>query len=249
MKFSTIRDREREFISVVRAAFEDCCMTGCALTKCEEDNLSVHCGDCAVGVVSKVCKDADVPFVYKDWIGGAKYKVDSNDKRVILVLESPHKDEFKIEGCKLCQVGPAAGKAGSYIRKYLPLIFSGMKDFGARELILVNAIQFRCSLGRSMWGKENANGMKFKNRVLTELLAKEMFVMDLERRLKLVWRNADMDMIVNCSSLNGATGCVVGKIIKRVTGRCVCGIGHPSRWFSTLETARSVAGRLYEFTI
>lgn len=245
---SRINDRELEFTNTVKVESEMPCMVDCALTKCEEDNLSVHCGDCAVGVVSKVCKDADVPFVYKDWIGGVKYKVDSSDKRVILVLESPHKDEFKIEDGELIRVGPAAGKTGTYIRKYLPLIFSGMEDFGSRKLILVNAIQFRCSLGRSLWGKENANGMKFKNRVLTELLNKEMFAEDLKRRLKLVWRNADMDMVVNCSTLNGAIGCLVGKIIKCVTGRCVCGIGHPSRWFSTWKTARTAASHLYQFT-
>lgn len=245
MKLYTISEREREFAKVVSDALQEHCMIDCPLSEQEKNNLVVRCCD----RVAYICKGSDSSLEYGEKIANVRYKGDPNKKRIILILESPHKDEFKLDGCKLCQVGPAAGKTGTYIRKYLPLIFSGMKDFGARELILVNAIQFRCSIGRSMWGKENANGMKFKNRVLTELLAKEMFVMDLERRLKLVWRNADMDMIVNCLSLNGATGCVVGKIIKRVTGRCVCGIGHPSRWFSTWETARSVAGRLYEFTI
>jgi len=84
---------------------------------------------------------------------------------LILVLESPHNDEY------LDDPGPAKGFTGEMIRKYLPDAFqlTGHGDYG---LILLNAIQYQCSLGsntvvyrdrifRAVWeqgGKENFQG-------------------------------------------------------------------------------------------
>jgi hypothetical protein len=81
---------------------------------------------------------------------------------LILVLESPHNDEF------VDAPGPAKGFTGEMIRKYLPDAFdsTGLGEYG---LILLNAIQYQCSLGsstavyrdrifRAVWvqgGKEN----------------------------------------------------------------------------------------------
>lgn len=59
---------------------------------------------------------------------------------LIMVLESPHVDEFSGEP------GPAKGFTGEMIRKYLPdaLDLSAIAPMG---LILMNAIQYQCSLG------------------------------------------------------------------------------------------------------
>ncbi len=62
------------------------------------------------------------------------------EKRVILVLESPHQKEF------ISPFGPAKGSTGTLIRKYLREILpSGLSSCSG--LFLVNAIQNQCSLG------------------------------------------------------------------------------------------------------
>jgi len=76
---------------------------------------------------------------------------------VVMVLESPHKDEF------IGDSGPAKGFTGDMIRNYLHEALSqhNVEGFG---LVLVNAIQHQCSLGistsehrdkvfRAVWGQ------------------------------------------------------------------------------------------------
>ena len=63
---------------------------------------------------------------------------------IILVLESPHKDELKDT------VAPAKGSTGKLIRKYALEVLShisSVKKKNSYGLILVNAVQFQCSLG------------------------------------------------------------------------------------------------------
>ncbi len=60
----------------------------------------------------------------------------------LLILESPHTDEFAKNGKP---IGPANGKTGENIRKYITKIFgSGYNEY---HLILMNAVPFQCSLG------------------------------------------------------------------------------------------------------
>ena len=87
---------------------------------------------------------------------------------VIMVLESPHVDEFVDE------LGPAKGATGEMIRQHLTesLELRGMADYG---LVLVNAIQHQCSLGantvvyrdrlfRAVWS--NGGEEDFRNRIV-----------------------------------------------------------------------------------
>lgn len=57
-----------------------------------------------------------------------------------MVLESPHIDEFQ------GHIGPAKGPTGTNIARFLTKVH-GLEDMGQRSLILVNAVQFQCSLG------------------------------------------------------------------------------------------------------
>ena len=87
---------------------------------------------------------------------------------VLMVLESPHVDEFADE------IGPAKGATGEMIRQYLTesLDLHGLADCG---LVLVNAIQHQCSLGantvvyrdrlfRAVWS--NGGEADFRNRIV-----------------------------------------------------------------------------------
>jgi len=60
---------------------------------------------------------------------------------VLLVLESPHTSEFGTEP------GPAKGRTGANIVRFLREV-PGLHDTERFGLVLVNAIQFQCSLGR-----------------------------------------------------------------------------------------------------
>jgi len=90
-----------------------------------------------------------------------------NNPCLIMVLESPHVEEFKGEP------GPAKGRTGEMIRKHLPeaIDLSGVEGMG---LVLLNAVQYQCSLKntsefrdrifRAVWsqgGKEDFQG-RFK---------------------------------------------------------------------------------------
>ena len=69
---------------------------------------------------------------------------------IIIVLESPHIAEF--DPVTKCGIGPCRGKTGLNIAKYLPSILMnnsvglslGYKEY---DLVIVNAIQYQCSLG------------------------------------------------------------------------------------------------------
>ena len=65
----------------------------------------------------------------------------SPDKRVILILESPHRKEF------VPPFGPAKGSTGTLIRQHLRKILAA-RAAACYGLFLVNAIQNQCSLGR-----------------------------------------------------------------------------------------------------
>ena len=99
---------------------------------------------------------------------------------MILILESPHKDEFKGEP------GPARGATGHAISSQLMNVI-GLRQFSDYGLILMNAIQYQCSLGkptakhrdtvfRRVWGSGGAE--------------------DFKDRLKTTYRPGDV--IVNC---------------------------------------------------
>lgn len=91
------------------------------------------CQDQYVGPLSTVMNQHDFPF---------RKVVDERPHTpcIILVMESPHKDEFTDE------VGPAKGKTGHYIRQYLADVLDCTSHHNS-GLILLNAIQNQCSLG------------------------------------------------------------------------------------------------------
>ena len=59
---------------------------------------------------------------------------------VLLILESPHIDEFKGE------LGPAKGKTGKNIKQYFNTVDGLKRINGIRPVVLINAIQYQCSL-------------------------------------------------------------------------------------------------------
>jgi hypothetical protein len=96
-----------------------------------------------------------------------------------MVLESPHRDEYKDHQKPV----PANGQTGRNIRRYLPCI-PHVKEMG---LVLLNAIPYQCSLGE----KDRA----FRDRIFSEIWqqgGKTCF----ESRLRGTFSNGDV--VLNC---------------------------------------------------
>ena len=119
---------------------------------------TVKCPDEYVGILEISNK---IARFNKSWIlGKCRGKVDDtlrrnfmsgNSKILLIVLESPHNDEFK-NGTAL---GPAMGATGKNLTKYFTDLFNNsLKKIpedrildGAYRVVLCNAIQYKASLG------------------------------------------------------------------------------------------------------
>lgn len=101
-------------------------------------------GEISVSALTKA-KEIDSKFADRP-------AIDTLDSKVImLILESPHKDEYdkKHAGSNdLTPKAPAQGSTGNNINKYLPIVLKkiGLLD-GCYSLVISNPIPYICSLG------------------------------------------------------------------------------------------------------
>ena len=104
-----------------------------------------------------------------------------NGNILLLILESPHQDEFDKNGEP---IGPANGTTGTNIRKYICDIFGN--GYQGYHLILMNAIPFQCSLGvgtehfrdnvfKTIWAE---GGEKFFIDRLTQIIRKNIIIVN-----------------------------------------------------------------------
>lgn len=149
-----------------------------------------------------------------------------NQACVILVLESPHKDEY--EGTR--PIGPANGSTGRNIRRWLPE-HVGLRSFG---LILVNPIPFQCSLGeeqrlttskvfRAMW--EAGEGSRFAERLKAIYSADDIVLNCCTkgiRRKGQVWLRTLVDHVITAHVPSG----------------CIERWNHPAHWKTEMTGER-----------
>jgi len=139
---------------------------------------------------------------------------------VLLILESPHTSEFGVSP------GPAKGATGRNIVQYLSQV-PGLKDKGDFGLLLVNAVQYQCSLGRPT--------SEVRDAVFFETWCNGGRV-DFESRLSALYR--DGDCVVNCctrgnsrnsaAQLRTAVHCALTARLPAATA--VLRRNHPSFW-------------------
>lgn len=235
----------KEFEETVEAARQ---MFYCAKRSKMDDKI--FCGICldqAVGIVRDILTNKRIEDNQRTDIKGM-YVTKPELRRLILVLESPHVDEFDKEGNPL---GPAHGSArfgtANGIIHYLESIIGSLCDgFFERELIFVNAIQFQCSQGLKLRGKRCEFNREQKDLVFEKLLDCKSFVDDFIVRLKNVYRCDCGDIVVNVVGLNSLASCKVGRLIQNVTGQCSCGIGHPSAWHVSKQNASKLAREIFK---
>ena len=95
---------------------------------------STPCGDQFVFILGKDKVE------FKDW--KRKEVRESENKKLIIILESPHKDEYKNEA----EPEPAKGKTGENIANFLNIVLKTLPS-DEYDVILMNAIQYQCSMG------------------------------------------------------------------------------------------------------
>lgn len=134
---------------------------------------------------------------------------------VILLMESPHTEEF------LGDWGPAKGKTGSHIRRYTQSIV-GRLSGPMSDLILVNAIQYQCSLGKPT--------NRYRDEVFSRLWGhggRE----DFSGRLVEIFRPGDM--LLNCCTVSDGRRQLVSLAIRDSLKLVPIYAGpHPFSWFS-----------------
>lgn len=148
----------------------------------------------------------------------------SDDPVVILVLESPHTDEY------VDTIGPAKGKTGQNIRTFLDEACNlrhCLQD-GLYPLILVNAIQYQCSLG--------CPTKFFRDRVFAEVWA-QGGKSDFQSRINAVYREGDL--IVNACTA-GKRKTPNWKLVKDALEEMSlvhAKVEHPANWERRRNTA------------
>lgn len=137
---------------------------------------------------------------------------------IVLVMESPHINEFQ------GKLGPAKGQTGIHIRKYIEDIVRAL-NIPLPELILVNAIQYQCSLGVAT--------KKHRNKVFRRFW-KEGGRKDFERRMQQVYHPGDM--LLNCCTgshpKNGLRQLVTTAIHDSLGKVPLHSGSHPYSWFN-----------------
>lgn len=140
---------------------------------------------------------------------------------VILVLESPHIEEFPHND----KPRPANGKTGRRIRDQLKNVLQN-KRYSSYGLILMNSIQYQCSLGFPT--------KYFRDEVFFSCWAsfgKRKFA----ARLKQIYRPGDI--VLNCCTKGKKKKKEIRKVVdsvikKYVDESCILRRFHPVSWFS-----------------
>jgi len=192
------------------------------------------CPDQTVGIV-KVEKEATLPPALhpdkRDFCTRESVECYKQYNKIIMILESPHVDEFICE-----QPSPAKGTTGRNILTYFgeacKLHEEGIK-FGQYPLILMNAIQYQCSLG---YPTEKYRDKTFKT------CWKEFGKTDFRIRFKAIYREGDI--VINACTLGteksnpdrvpekyeGTLKKMVADVISKKVNDHHFVVNHPSYW-------------------
>lgn len=136
----------------------------------------------------------------KDSVTVIEKNIPNAENILILILESPHTDEFDENGNP---IGPANGTTGYNIREHiLDILGNGYKSY---HLILMNAIPFQCSLGFSLSKKEKEN-KKRRDEVFSavwdnDAIGKEFFEGRLKKLLDELQNKGKNVVVVNACTI------------------------------------------------
>jgi hypothetical protein len=177
-------------------------------------------------IEERLCPDQCIGRLRELELAGAITARDAAENRpagagVLLVLESPHIEEFKAEPA------PARGKTGLHIARYLRQVVgsTACDDF---PVTLVNAVRHQCSLGYSP--------TDFRDRVFSAVWENGGRG-DFVDRLRLLYRPGDL-VVCCCTKGSSRTSAmqlrqlVYAAIVEVLPQAQVSRRTHPSSWFS-----------------
>jgi len=182
------------------------------------------CPDQFVGLISDIERFGD--FIFRSPASERPADIPS----VLLILESPHIYEFDE------LPGPAKGHTGRNIVRYLRQV-SGLHDKAEFGLILLNAVQFQCSLGRPT--------SEVRDAVFVKTWTSGGSI-DFESRFRAVYR--DGDCVVNCCT-RGTARSAFGHLRVHVqqvlapllpSNSAVLCRNHPSSWHFPANRTRNL---------
>lgn len=155
----------------------------------------------------------------------------TNSPLIIMVLESPHTSEFSGVTPK-----PVAGNGNGHAGKAIRELFSEVFDIhnflrdGEYNLIILNAVQYQCSLGEDT--------KKYRDKVFIECWNK-FARNDFKKRLLNTYESGDI--IINACTA-GKTKPKLREIVKstitKLIGPSLFEVEHPSNWVRTYNAAR-----------
>lgn len=127
------------------------------------------CPDIVVGESGVFWFDRKERKKHKDKLEVELSNKKSKEKRIVIVLESPHKDEFMNAKNRsdffdenICS-NPALGRSGTNLQKYFndEIVRKKLQVHGKYRVILMNSIQYQCSLGQSEGGYRDYIWLKY----------------------------------------------------------------------------------------
>lgn len=113
--------------------------------------------------------------------------------KIVIVLESPHREEYENSNYEFKPLGPAMKKTGNKIEKYIINLIKCIETYYIAnkkyDIYLINPVKFQASLGSFYNGKLNEN--------IRNNLWKAMYIYYKEEFLKHI---TEYDFVVNCCS-------------------------------------------------
>lgn len=190
----------------------------------------------ATVIFSKNEKVMDEPrgflkYVNSQWVFYGLYQITPKAfEKMVIVLESPHKDEFSSMGVP---IRPANGVTGSKINLLLAQIVNNRPPNGISqsiiyEVYLVNAIQYQTSCYQALhnYSDYNANWHTIRNYVFKALwnTGNLSLQQDLRNRINLINPSVIMNCVTGGKAKNGLRS-IVEKVVNSKNL-----YPHPSAW-------------------
>lgn len=162
----------------------------------------------------------------------SKLKPDTNKESIVIILESPHHDEYELNS-SWNQPNPALGTTGTNLEKYIDCLIDAVSQLdpkimkGKYQIVLMNSIQYQCSLGR-INGRLND---EIRNLIFTSIWSKQEIKDDFSERLK----SYKPSIIFNCctSGNKGLRQLIQQEIEKNFknSNTTLFEGTHPSSWY------------------
>ena len=152
------------------------------------------CDDKSVGVITRVNElynfAEQMDFVYQQTYPRGC------DRRLILVLESPHVNEYRID-IPGATPAPAKGRTGLNIRKQLGSLLQFVQPSLCKplEVLLVNAVPYQCSRGQPLTCYRNKAN---RDRIFRYFFGTQSEAAGKEFRSRMSGYVKDGDIVINC---------------------------------------------------